>query len=137
MSARDFHNIFTPALGYAPVAFTTDTATNAGAIIDTKGFEGIEFIIQVGVTSAGTCTPLLQDGDDSGLSDVATIAAAYQLGTTANATFTGTTDSNEVKKIGAVNHKRYVRLNLVNAGFTGVIGATALQTYPRSIPTAD
>jgi hypothetical protein len=104
------------------------TATKVGDIIDTDGAEGVEFIIQSGVITTGTFTPKIEDGDDAALSDAADVASALLTGTIADATFI-VTDDNTVKKIGAVNHKRYIRLTLTGASTpNGLIGASAVKS---------
>lgn len=104
---------------------TTDTTTQ-GVIIDTKGAEALEFLIYSGTITDGTYTPKLEDGDDAALSDAADIDSSLLTNTIANATFTDS-DDNAVKKIGVVNHKRYVRLSLVSTGTSsgGTLGAVA------------
>ena len=125
MSSVDIHNNITPVVSIDPAVYT---ATKVGAIIDTDGAEGLEFIIQSGVITTGTFTPKIEDGDDSGLSDAADVATALLVGTIADATFIVTDDST-VKKIGVVNHKRYVRLTLTGASTpNGLIGAVAIKS---------
>lgn len=124
---RDLHNNISvePALDVAVI--TTDTTT-AGDIIDTRSAEAVEFVIVSGTLTDGTYTPLVEDGDDSGLSDAAAVADADLLGTEADAAFAAT-DDNAVKKVGYAGSKRYVRLSLVSASTTtgGTIGAVALK----------
>jgi hypothetical protein len=124
MSSVDIHNKMDVAVAIAPAVYT---ATEVGAIIDTDGAEGLEFIINSGVLTTGTWTPLIEDGDDAALSDAATVASDLQIGTTADATFAAT-DDDSVKKVGVVNHKRYVRLTLTGASTpNGLIGAIAVK----------
>lgn len=121
----DIHNDMEAVAAIDPAVYT---ATKVGDIIDTDGAEGVEFIIQSGVITTGTFTPKIEDGDDSGLSDAADVASALLVGTIADATFI-VTDDNTVKKIGAVNHKRYIRLTLTGASTpNGLIGASAVKS---------
>ena len=124
MSEVDIHNDMDALPVIAPAVYTS---TEVGTIIDTDGAEGIEFIISAGVLTTGTWTPLLEDGDDAALSDSATLATALTVGTIAAATFAAT-DDGLVKKIGAVGHKRYVRLTMTGASTPdGLIGAVAIK----------
>ena len=45
------------------------TGTIVGEIIDTSGFESIEFVVQSGAINDGTYALVLEEGDDAGLSD--------------------------------------------------------------------
>lgn len=108
------------------------TSTEIGVIIDTKGFESLQFLIQSGVLTTGTWTPQIEDGDDSGLSDAADVNSDFLLGTLADATFI-VTDDNLTKKIGVVSKKRFVRLTLVGTATpNGLIGAQAYLANPLS-----
>lgn len=89
----------------------SDTTTD-GNIIDTLGFESILFVIQSGTVTLGTFTPLLRDGDDSALADVADVETDFLLGTYADATFVAA-DDDKTKIIGCVCKKRYIRLSEV------------------------
>lgn len=122
MSSVDIHNNMDVLPAIDPAVYT---ATKVGIIIDTDGAEGLEFLIQSGVLTTGTWTPKIEDGDDAGLSDAADVATDLLIGTIADATFAAT-DDNAAKKIGVVNHKRYVRLTLTGAATpNGLIGALA------------
>ena len=136
MATRDLHNNVEPKVGLNTTAVSSDTAT-AGAIIDTAGFESLEFVIQSGTLTDGTYTPSLTEGDASDLSDGATVAAGDMIGTVAAATFAAT-DDNAVKRIGYKGSKRYVRLTVTSAGTTsgGTVGAVAILGHPHSAPTA-
>ena len=131
---RDLHHNLSFAPAINPAAIASNTATH-GVIIDTKGFDSLEFVIQSGTLTDGTYTPSLIEGDDPTLSDGAAVTAGDLLGTVAGATFAAT-DDNKVKKIGYRGNKRYVRLTITSAGVTtgGTLGAVAVQGHPRSAP---
>ncbi len=93
---------------------TGGVGATVGAIIDTQGAEGIEMIIHVGAIDT-IITPSLDDGDNSALSDAASVGTDFLIGTIAGATFAAT-DDDSTKKIGYVGKKRYVRLTLTNTG---------------------
>lgn len=115
-------------------AITTDTTT-AGDIIDTAGYSSLLFAIQSGTLTDGTYTVLIEEGDDSGLSDAAAVADADLTNTESSASFAAT-DDNTVTKIGYVGSKRYVRLSLVSASTSsgGTLGAIAIQGSPITAP---
>jgi hypothetical protein len=126
-SSVDIHNETTPEVALTSQTISTDTTT-AGEIIDTQGFAAIEFIMQSGTLTDGTYTPLIQDGDDSALSDAAAVADTFLTNTEASAAFAAT-DDDAVKAIGYVGHKRYVRLNIVSASTSsgGVLAAVVVK----------
>lgn len=128
---RDLHDNIDERTALNQQTINTDTTT-AGVIIDTAGYESLEFILQTGAVSAGDVTPLLQDGDDSGLSDVAAVAADFRLGNLV------TLDAaNGVTRVGYVGKKRYVRLSAVSDNSANLIaGAIAVLGHPHSAPVA-
>jgi len=128
-------DIHTRTLGTGALNIQTissDTTTN-GIIIDMLDYQSVEFFIHTGTITTGVFTPLLQEGDDSGLSDAANVSTDYLLGTYADATFTtAASDDNAVKRIGYVGKKRYVRLSIVTTSTgNGVISAIAVKGNPR------
>ncbi len=133
---RDLHHNLGFLVALNTAAITSNTTTN-GVIIDTKGFDSLEFVILTGTLTDGTYTPALIEGDDPALADGAAVAAGDLLGTVAGATIAAT-DDNKVKKLGYRGNKRFVRLTLVSTGATtgGTIGAVAVQGHPRSAPVA-
>lgn len=130
----DLHNNVNDVLALAISSITTNTTT-VGAIIDTAGYESIEFVIQSGTLTDGTYTVTLEDGDDAALADAATITSTYLLGTFPS--FIATEDDT-VKRIGTNTKKRYVRLSIVSTGVTtgGTMAATAVQGHPHRAPVA-
>jgi hypothetical protein len=114
-----------------PQTISSDTTTN-GIIIDTAGYESLEFVIQTATITLGTITPVIQESDDSGLADPVTVtdASGFLLGTLADATFAAT-DDNKTKRIGYAGKKRYVRLSVVTASSANlVVGAVAILGAP-------
>lgn len=133
---RDMHNNISPAVALNVAIISSNTTTN-GAIIDVQGFDSLEFIIKSGTIADGTYTPLIEEGDDSGLSDAAAVADGELLGTEAEAAFAAT-DDQTVKHIGYRGSKRYVRLSIVSAGTTsgGTLSALAVKGHPTNAPVA-
>lgn len=124
----------TARVGLNTAAISSNTTTN-GTIIDTQGFGGLTYLLNVGARTDGTYTPAIQHGDDPALSDAATPAADDLVGTTAAAAIN---TANTVKKIGYVGNKRYVRLNVVSTSVTtgATVGATAVLGRPEIGPAA-
>jgi len=114
---------------------STDTTT-AGNIIDTQGFQSVVFGIITGTVTDGDYTILIQDGDESNLSDAANVADAYLRGTEAGASFTADTDDDKISKIGYIGIKRYVRMSIVstNTSSGAVIGGYAILGNPIVAP---
>ena len=132
---KDLHNNTVGSVALA--ATISSNTTTAGNIIDTRGFEAIEFYIASGTLTDGAYAVLVEDGDESNLSDAAAVADDQLLGTEANASFTDT-DDNTVKRIGYVGGKRYVRLSLVSTSVStgGSFTAIAVQGTAANNPTA-
>lgn len=130
MASQDLHNNIDERVALAIQLINTDTTT-AGVIIDTAGYESLEFIMQAGVVTAGDVTLIMQDGDDSGLSDVATVASDFRLGSLV------TLDATGITRVGYVGKKRYVRVSAVSATSANLtVGASAILSNPHSAPVA-
>lgn len=131
MTLRDQHNSIEQKVGFKTQAVTTNTTT-AGEIIDTQGFQSLEYVIQAGTLTDGAYAILIEDGEDSGLSDAAAVADAQLFGTEALAGF-ALTDDDKVSKIGYNGGKRFVRLSVVSTATTvgGTLGATAILGHPH------
>ena len=136
MSEKDGHSNVGGAIALANQNITTDTTT-VGAIIDTAGFESIEFMIASGTITDGAYALKLEQGDDSGLSDAADVPAAEILGV-----LTGfvAADDDSVKRVGSIGKKRYQRLSIVSTTTTtgGTnFSAIAVQGHPHTAPVAE
>lgn len=122
--------------------YAARTATANGTnIIDMQGFGACTFVIQVaGVTTADDSnyfTFTLQAGDDSGLSDGATVTAATGLIGT-NQVIDATSDANKVGMMGYCGGKRYVRLVATETGTaSAAFSATCVQQLPAVEPVGD
>ncbi|NUN51825.1 MAG: hypothetical protein HUU06_03420 [Planctomycetaceae bacterium] len=138
---RDLHNAIEVRRGISPVISTDDTPV-ASQIIDRQGFDALEFVIQTGVIDDANATfaVLVEDGDDSGLSDAAAVADAELLGTEAGAAFTYAND-NVVRKIGYAGRKRYVRLTITPTGNSAnavgaLLAAVVILSKANRLPTS-
>lgn len=130
----DLHSNIDDRVAVATQAVIADTLI-VGAIIDTLGFESLEYVVQVGVITTGTCSFVLEQGDDSGLSDAAVVPTAEVLGA-----LTGflVTDDTSTKRVGSIGKKRYQRLSLQPAGTAAInfLGASAVLGNPKTAPVA-
>jgi len=135
MASQDLYNELKQINALDIQTISSDTTTN-GDIIDTAGYESVTFIFQTGTVTDGDYTVLIQDGDDSGLSDAAAVTDANLLGTESGASFTADTDDNKTSKIGYKGVKRYVRFNIVstNTSSGAVLGAVAILGHARTQP---
>lgn len=157
MASRDLHNIIKNYSALNSTSITSSTTTN-GNIIDSNGYEGVEFLLQAGAMTDGTYTPSIFAGNASDLSDGVTVPAQFLIGTTnvidtlanqrpdygspivdaiGDATFTGATDSNKVKRIGTNAPYRYFRLVITSTSVTtgGTLAAIALLGWAHANPT--
>ena len=130
---KDLHNNIKVVKARSSAAISSDT-TSAGDIIDTHDYQSLEFILLSATITDGTYTPLIEVGNNSGLSDAVTVSSDSNaiLGTVALATFVAA-DDNAVKKIGVrKDGYRYIRLSIVSTGVTsgGTIGAVAVLGHP-------
>lgn len=131
MSSQDLHSNIDERNAFNTQVIASDTTT-AGVIIDTQGYESVEFIMKAGVVTAGDITPILQDGDDSGLSDVATVASDFRLGSLVTLDAT-----NGLTRVGYVGKKRYVRLSGLTANSANLtVGGIVILSNPHSAPVA-
>jgi hypothetical protein len=136
---RDLHNNIDVKRAISPVS-VSDTTAQVSQIIDRAGYESLEFVIAIGsvADADATFTVLVEDGDASDLTGAAAVADAYLLGTEALAGFQYD-DDNEVRKIGYIGNKRYVRLTITPVGnaSAALLSAVAVLGHPASVPTAN
>lgn len=111
---RDLTSSITPENALDNQEIVSDTTT-VGNIIDSQGFESLDFSIQAGTLTDGAQAVILEEGDDSGLSDAAAVDSSHIIGTLPS--FVDTEDD-AVKHVGYVGKKRYVRLSVVSTGST-------------------
>jgi hypothetical protein len=133
MSSIDSKNNVSNLNGLTPATIATNTTT-AGEIIDTKGFESLSFLNRASDYTDGTYTPLIEDGEDSGLSDAAAVTDTFLIGTEANAALS----ADGVSKIGYIGKKRYVRLSYVSTSTTtgATLDSVAVLGDPIKAPVA-
>jgi hypothetical protein len=135
---RDLHNNIEVRRLISPTRQTNDSTAVVSQVIDLVNVTKCEFVIALGsLTDAdATFAVLVEDGADSALSDNAAVDDAYLIGTEAGAAFTYAND-NEVRKIGYIGPKRYVRLTVTptnnNSGNLD-IAAVAILSGHRVLP---
>lgn len=136
---RDLHNNINVKRVISPVSVADNTA-QVGQIIDRQGYQSLEYVIATGslADADATFAVTLQEGDDSGLSDAATVAAADLLGTTTLASFVFS-DDDKCFKLGYKGNKRYTRLTITPAAnaSAALISAVAVLGDPEVAPTAN
>lgn len=143
----DIHNRLKFSRALAPVAATTDNTAYVSTILDTANFGGNEFVGLAGsiADADATFTVLVEDGDNSALSDNAAVADANLLGVeagtvTAGAAVTGAApgfaDDNKTFKIGYKGTKRYLRVTITPAANSGnlFLAGIWVQGNPRTVP---
>jgi hypothetical protein len=134
---HDLHHHIKPLSVFDPIDLGTGNTAKVGEIIDRQDAMALEFIIQTGslADADATFVVVVEDGDDSALSDAAAVDDAYLLGTEAGASFTFS-DDNKIAKIGYTGGKRYVRLTVTPAANTGavLISACAILATLRACP---
>lgn len=118
----------------------SDNTALVSGIIDMQGYDSLTFLIATGTLADvdATFTTLIEDGDDSGLSDAAAVSDTFLLGTEALASFTFA-DDDSVFKIGYAGNKRYVRCTVTPANNTGAAPLAVIPVlgHPNQAPTAN
>jgi hypothetical protein len=123
-------------------AYASRTASGNGEIIDVRGFDALTFVIQLAtVTTADSSnyfTFTLQAGDDSSLSDAATVTAATGLLGSNLVINDATAQSDFIGMMGYAGGKRYVRLVATETGTaSAAFSAVAVQGLPTVAPVGD
>ena len=97
--------------------------TNAGVIVDTANFDlGIYFFLLLTAWTDGAHALIIEEGDDSGLSDAAVVGAEKLVGSLPSS---GAINANGdiAECVGVHSTKRYVRASVVSTGVsTGAVG---------------
>lgn len=141
---KDLHSVVRTVVGVAPVAIGTTGTGQAGKIIDTQGYGGVEFLLAYGSVTATTAlfTAVVSEGDVTGT--MTAVAAGDLLGTLANAglaaaaTRTSGVSKNVTKRIGYSGAKRYVQAGVKSTTTAGtLVSITALLHSPNVAPTAN
>jgi hypothetical protein len=140
---QDLHNIIHAVVAIIPQTQTNSDTAIAGEIVDTNGFDAVEFVIATGTLTDANATfaVSLEHGDDSGLADTAAVLDANLIGTLAGAGFTFASDK-KTTKVGyaprAIARKRYLRLTVTPTGNdsgAAPIAAVCIMSKARTNPT--
>lgn len=144
MKSNDLHTQIKQVQAIIPAAIGPN-ATKTGAIIDRRGYGGVEFVLDYGsVTTTGTVvTAVLKEGDVTGT--LTSVADGDLLGTETLASLlaatprTAGTTKEVSKRLGYKGTKRYVQLSLVQTGVTsvGCVAATAVLFNPEVAPISN
>ena len=127
MASRDLHNNISVRRAISPVAAVTDDTPIVSQIIDTLGYEAVEFVAAIGALADANATfaVLVEHGDAANLSDAEAVPDVNLIGLESGAGFQFD-DDNETRKIGYVGIKRYVRVTVTPTGNTGDVYLSAL-----------
>jgi len=136
---RDLYNNIEVRRALSPVAVAiTDDTVQTSEIIDMRGWKSMVFVILTGglVDANAVYAVLIEDGDDSGLSDNVAVVDAELLGTELLIGF-DFADDDDVRKIGYRGEKRYVRMKITPSGNSGdaPLAAIAIMGDPDDRPT--
>jgi hypothetical protein len=133
---KDLHNSIKVSRAISPVS-VADTTAQVSQILDTANFSANELVIATGsiADADATFAVLLEEGDNSALSDAAAVADADLLGTEALAGFQYD-DDNETRKLGYIGSKRYIRATITPTGnaSAALLSAVWVQAGPRVAP---
>lgn len=111
----DLHNSIKLTLAEPPVAAVTDNTAYVSSILDTANFTQHEYagILGTNTDADVSFTVLVEDGDNSSLTDNAAVADEHLLGVEAMGL--DFADDNKTFKIGYLGPKRYVRVTITPA----------------------
>ena len=141
---KDLHNVVSAQVGVAAVAVGTTGTGQAGKILDTAGYGGIEFLVNYGSITATSAvfTVTVKEGDVTGT--MTSVADADLLGTELLAGVAATTprtsgvSKNVTKRIGYKGAKRYVQCSVKSTVTAATpVAVTALLHSPAIAPTAN
>lgn len=104
-----------------------------GSVIDTSGFESIEFVIHAHDLNVGTFAVTLEEDDDAGFSTPTSVSEEETLG---DLPAFENTDDDTTKRVGSIGKKRYQRLTLTGTGTTteNNFSAIAILGNPHTAP---
>lgn len=143
---RDAHNNISVVQALETIVVNNDTE-GTGAVIDTKGYEAVELVVDVGQsgdTLSGSLKLdlIIQHGDLANGSDMAAVAQSDVVGSWATGAIFATVDADgedgAIYRVGYVGTKRYVRLFIDTTGThtNGTpVGAVAILGRPRHVGT--
>ena len=115
-------------------AAISSNTTTSGVAVDTQGYQGATFVLDCSAYTDGTYTPNIQESDVSG-SGYTDVSDAFLTNLESTAAVSA---KDGVKAIGVLQHKRYLRVQLVSTGVSSgaTLLARALLHNPRHLPVA-
>ena len=133
---NDLHSNIKQVVALDSQDITTDTTT-VGNIIDTVGFESLEYLIQSGTITDGAYAFVLEEDDVIGFGSATVVPTAEVLGV-----LTGfvAADDDAALRVGSIGKKQFQRLSIVSTGTsTGAtkMSSTAVLGHPKHMPVAE
>ncbi len=120
----------------SPASQSDDTVITS-EIVDTANFDTCTCVIQLGsiADTNATFVILVEDGDNSALSDNGAVNDVFLIGTESGAAFLFSDDDKTVK-IGYIGPKRYVRVKVTPSGNGSalLLSATWVQGHAKKGP---
>lgn len=140
----DLHNNIKRVRSISPVAIGTTGTGQAGKIVDTQGYEAVEFEFDYGAitATAAVFTPVVKHGDTTGamtsIADTDLIGTEAAAGIAAGTPRTSGANKNVSKRLGYKGGKRYVQVAKLSSTATAgtPVSATVLLARPRHAPVA-
>ncbi len=136
MAEFDLHSNVKGLIALDVQDITTNTTT-VGNVIDTLGFESLEYMIQSGTITDGAYAFLLEEADVVGFTGSSVVPADETLGV-----LTGfvAADDDTPLRVGSIGKKRFQRLSIVSTGTSS--GGTNFTSHavlgnPKSAPVAE
>jgi len=132
MTSIDKASTISPVTGLN-IQVLIGSTTADGEIIDTKGFESLDFSVLSGNIGVGDFNVQLEHGEDSGLSDATLVPTGDLIG---SLPVFDSNDDTVVKHVGYAGKKRFIRLQIVTPGsVSGLVGVIAILGNAKQAPT--
>jgi hypothetical protein len=140
MATKEITTSLRNELALNVAAISSDTTT-VGNIIAAADFDhGVNFTIFSGAYTDGTYDVLVEHGDDATLSDAAAVPDTQLIGqdptsSTAPEAQVQITGANQIKKIGYVGARAFVRISIVSTSVTtGATLGAIVEKKPEIMP---
>jgi len=132
----DLHHRIKSEMALDLTSISSDTTTQ-GNILDTKGYESLEFIGVASAITDGEYTLKVEQSDNSNMSGAEDVLATEILGSLFQV--------DEYKgdmplRTGVIGKKRYMRASLVSTNTdsgVAIIGVIAVFGHPKTMPTTE
>lgn len=141
---HDLHNNVRAIVCVEPVAVGTTGTGQAGAVIDTQGYGGVEFVIAYGAITAtdAVFTVVVKEGDVTGtmtsVADADLLGTELLAGVAAIATRVDGSSEKVVKRVGYKGGGRYASADVSSTVTAGTpVSITAVLHSPNVAPTSN